>query len=148
MIRRATPADADAVAELFERSFATLDFLPTLHTLDEHRRHFMNVIAQQEVWVWEDDGRPLGFAAVSDKDELSFLYVEPDELGRGVGSALFEHVKARRRNGFSFWVFQQNDRARRFYEKHGARVVELTDGAGNEEQTPDARYVWSPPDGA
>jgi GNAT superfamily N-acetyltransferase len=136
----------DAIAELFERSFATLDFLPMLHTLDEHRLHFARVLAEQEVWLWEEDGRVLGFAAVSDADELSYLYLEPDERRRGIGSALFDHVKTRRPDGFWFWVFQQNEPARRFYERHGARCVELTDGAGNEERTPDARYVWSPPD--
>ncbi len=38
------------------------------------------------------------------------------------------------------WVFQENDGARRFYERHGFQLVRLTDGAGNTEQEPDARY--------
>ena len=73
------------------------------------------------------------------------LFVHPDAIGTGVGHALFEHVKTRRPDGFWFWVFQQNDRARRFYEAHGAIAVEFTDGAGNEEKTPDVRYEWRPP---
>jgi GNAT superfamily N-acetyltransferase len=70
--------------------------------------------------------------------------VHPDEIGTGVGHALFEHVKTLRPDGFQFWVFQQNERARRFYEAHGAVPVEFTDGSGNEERTPDVRYEWRP----
>ena len=40
MIRRAGPADADTIAELYERSFRTLTFLPVLHTPEEHRFWF------------------------------------------------------------------------------------------------------------
>jgi hypothetical protein len=52
-------------------------------------------------------------------------------------------VKTLRPDGFQFWVFQQNERARRFYEAHGAAAVEFTDGSGNEEKTPDVRYRWT-----
>jgi ribosomal protein S18 acetylase RimI-like enzyme len=48
-------------------------------------------------------------------------------------------------DGLQLWVFQKNVGARRFYERHGFRLVELTDGAGNEENEPDARYEWRPP---
>jgi len=41
------------------------------------------------------------------------------------------------------WVFQRNERARAFYRRHGFVLVEETDGAGNEERTPDARYAWA-----
>ena len=49
-----------------------------------------------------------------------------------------------RPDGFSLWVFHQNERARAFYEAHGAVAVELTDGARDEERTPDVRYEWKP----
>jgi len=82
--------------------------------------------------------------AILDGDWLTHLYVHPDEIGTGVGHRLFEHVTTLRLGGFQFWVFQQNMRARRFYEAHGAVAVEFTDGAGNEEKTPDVRYEWRP----
>lgn len=140
MIRRATAQDVDPVAELFERSFATLTFLPVLHTLDEHRAHFGRVVAEQEVWVWDEDERILGFAALGG-DMLNYLYVEPGAIGRGIGSALYAHAAARHPDGFTFWVFQQNERARRFYERHGARPVRFTDGRDNEEKMPDVLYA-------
>ncbi len=73
---------------------------------------------------------------------LDYLYVEPDMTGRKIGSALLERAKDRRPDGFSLWTFQQNERARRFYERHGLRLIRLTDGEGNEEKMPDALYEW------
>ena len=145
MIRRATAADAPEVAALFRRSYGTLDFLPTLHTPEEDRAFFGALIDEHEVWV-EDTERLLGFLAFRG-DELFALYVDPPAHGRGVGSALFEHAKRLRPNGFEFWVFQRNGYARRFYEHRGCRLVRLTDGAHNEEREPDALYEWRPSPG-
>jgi GNAT superfamily N-acetyltransferase len=144
-LRLATPDDTDSVAALFRRSFGSIGFLPTLHTPEEDRAFFGGVIARQEVWVaeGEGDGEMLGFAGL-DGDLLGFLYVDPAAQGHGVGSRLLAHVRARRPGGFRFWVFQRNERARRFYERNGCRVVELTDGGGNEEREPDALYEWRP----
>jgi GNAT superfamily N-acetyltransferase len=139
VIRRATEADVEEVVAIFEPSFALLDFLPALHTHEENVAFFRRMIAEGECWLTEG-----GFALLKD-DVLWHLYVRPDTIGTGVGHALLEHVKTRRPNGFEFWVFQQNERARRFYEAHGATAVELTDGSGNEERTPDVRYEWRPP---
>jgi len=141
MIRRATADDVDAVAALFRRSFGTLDFLPTLHTPEEDREHLAGVVAEQDVWVAEDDGRVVGFLALKG-DHGTFFYVDPDAHERGHGSELFEEAQRARPGGFDFWVFQANERARRFYEKRGCIPLEFTDGAGNEEKTPDVRYEW------
>ena len=143
MIREAQPGDVDVIAELYERSFGTLMFLPMLHTLEEHRVWFGRVVDEEEVWVWEEDGLILAFIGLGE-DMVNYLYVEPETTGRGIGSALLEHAKGRRPAGFTLWTFQQNMRARRFYERHGLSVVRLTDGEDNEERTPDALYVWRP----
>jgi putative acetyltransferase len=144
-LRLATPDDTEAVAPLFRRSYGSIGFLPTLHTAEEDLAFFGGVIAGDEVWVAEgEDGRVLGFAAITAEDELRALYVDPPAQGRGLGAALFGRVQERRPEGFWFWVFQQNARARRFYERRGCVVVELTDGSGNEEREPDARYEWRP----
>jgi len=142
-VRRAEPSDAAAIADAFIPSFESLTFLPMLHTHDETRAFIQRLVADEEVWVAEDQGGIVGFAALS-ADMLSHLYVHPDMWGRGAGSALMDRVEARRPAGFTFWVFQANERARRFYEARRCRVLELTDGSGNEEKTPDALYEWRP----
>ena len=103
----------------------------------------------EEVWLAEENGRPLGFLAIRRSDQnrgevLEKLYVDPEAQNRGVGTALLDQAKAMRPDGFVLWVFQENEGARRFYERHGFRLVELTDGADNMEREPDALYEWKP----
>jgi ribosomal protein S18 acetylase RimI-like enzyme len=145
LIRPARRRDADAVAEVFIASFDTLTFLPKLYTNEETIDFVATVVmSEQEVLVAEEEGTIVGFLALGHGDTLEHLYVHPDSQGRGVGSALLERAKERLSGGFSLWVFQQNVQARRFYERHGLTLVERTDGAGNEERMPDARYEWRP----
>jgi GNAT superfamily N-acetyltransferase len=139
VLRRATADDVEEIVAIFEPSFATLDFLPELHTHEEHLAWFESRVREDEAYLLG------GGFAILQGDWLTHLYVHPDAIGTGVGHALFEHVTTRRPDGFQFWVFQQNERARRFYEAHGAVAVEFTDGSGNEERTPDVRYEWRPP---
>ena len=148
MIRRAGAEDANAVADVFIASFGGLTFLPSLHTDDETRAWIRDVVIPgEEVWIVEDAGRIVGFASLGSResrDYLQHLYVSPESQCRGLGARLLGHAKSRRPSGFRFWVFQRNDGARRFYERHGCRLVELTDGSGNEEREPDALYEWRP----
>jgi GNAT superfamily N-acetyltransferase len=139
VIRRAGADDVERIVAIYEPSFATLDFLPALHTHEETLAFFGRCVAEGEAYVLGD-----GFAILAG-DTLTHLYVHPDAIGTGIGHALFEHVKTLRPAGFDFWVFQQNEQARRFYEAHGARPVDFTDGSANEERTPDVRYEWRPP---
>jgi GNAT superfamily N-acetyltransferase len=143
VIRRARPEESGVIAALYERSFATLDYLPRLHTPAELEAFMTKHVREDDVWVWEEDGAILGFMVLR-PDELFLLYLEPSATGRGIGTRLLEHAKRERPDGFTLWTFQQNEGARRFYERHGLEAVELTDGSGNEEKTPDVRYEWRP----
>jgi ribosomal protein S18 acetylase RimI-like enzyme len=143
-LRRATFEDAGAIAEVFIASFGLLTFLPRLHTDDEHRAFIANVVLpQEEVVVAEDEAGVAGFIAMAHGDLIEHLYVRPERQRRGIGTALLDEAKARMPGGFRLWVFQENEPARRFYERNGLAVLELTDGSGNEEKTPDALYGWT-----
>jgi ribosomal protein S18 acetylase RimI-like enzyme len=145
-IRPAGAEDADPIARLFLASKATLTFLPNMHT-DEETFHFIAhiVLRDQDVYVAETNGEITGFVAIHG-DMVEHLYVHPDLLRRGIGSALLQRAKERLPSGFRLWVFVENVPARRFYEQHGLRVIEETDGSRNDERTPDAVYEWKPTD--
>ena len=140
MIRRATEADAAEVSRVF---VAARDGMPYLPPIDDEHRPVLGgwFIERGPIFVDEDDGRVLGFSGVKD-GELTHLYVDPAAQNCGVGSRLMEHAKAESPDGLYLWVFQKNEGARRFYERHGFQLVELTDGSGNMEREPDARYEW------
>lgn len=123
---------------MFLRARATMTYLPVLHTDEQTRRFFAKVLRQQRVHVAVIDGTVIGFAAVHE-GWLNHLYLDPAWHGRGIGSALLR-AACDGLDRVQLWVFQANDGARRFYERHGFTLGELTDGAGNEERQPDARY--------
>ncbi len=144
MLRRARPDDLEAMAVIFRKSRAeAMPWLPVLHTVEEDRDFFRGRMNEgHEFWVVESGGRVVGFAGM-DGAELQQLYVDPAHQQRGVGDELFARAKESMPAGFRWWVFQWNDRARRFYEARGGAVIELND-AGGEEQLPDALYEWRP----
>ena len=144
IIRSAAIGEADTIGDIFVSSFRGLDFLPLIHTDEEiHAWIRDEMVPSHEVWVAEVEGRLIGLAALKG-DLLGHLYVRPDAQNRGAGTALLDRVKQERPTGFRFWVFQRNGGARRFYERHGCRLVELGDGSGNMEKEPDALYEWAP----
>ena len=78
-----------------------------------------------------DGGRLIGTASFCrsrwekfrDCGEIVSIYLLPEYIGRGAGSALMERcVSELKEQGWSsilLWVLEDNVRARRFYEKHG-----------------------------
>jgi GNAT superfamily N-acetyltransferase len=144
LIRTAAAEDADEISRLFLASKATLTFVPNVHTDEETFWFIANIVLRdQDVLVAVANGEIGGFIAMH-ADMVEHLYVRPDLLRRGIGSALLEQAKQRLPSGFRPWVFQENVPARRFYEGHGLRVIEETDGSRNEERTPDSLYEWRP----
>ena len=141
MIRRAAPEDAAAIGEIFVRARDLMPYLPRI--ADEDRPRLGGwIVERHEVWVVEEGGIA-GFAGLT-PGWLDHLYVDPALQRRGIGGALLGHAKALQPDRLQLWVFQKNEGARRFYERYGFRLVELTDGAGNQEREPDARYEWAP----
>ncbi len=144
-LRRAVPADAASVAEVWRRSFGTA--LPTVrqvHSPEEVHRWVRDVlIAERETWVAVAEGAVVGMMVLAG-GWLDQLYLDPAWRGRGIGDRFVDVAKRRRPDGLQLWTFQVNGPACRFYQRHGFVPVERTDGAGNEEREPDVRYQWLP----
>ena len=118
-----------------------LQFLLDRHDAGEDCDFIRRVLLPaNEVWVAESDGAPVGFIAFA-PGKVSQLYVAPQHQGRGVGTALL--ALAQRRNvTLHLWAFAANAEALEFYRRRGFRVVEETDGAGNEAKQPDVKMRW------
>ena len=142
LIREARPEDAGVIAEIWLASFQATYQFPPAHSDEDVRAWVVDILLPEtETWVAQERVVAVGFIAIGDRS-VDQLYVSPGRTGRGVGSRFVRLAQARRPAGLELWTFQVNDGARRFYERHGFRAVELTDGAGNEERQPDVRYVW------
>jgi GNAT superfamily N-acetyltransferase len=131
VIRRATPADAPAIAAVQARAWrhAYADVVEPERMPDpaqEAPRFAAHVDGGAEVYVWDQDGRVAAFAAL-DGRQLCAIYVDPTAQGAGVGSALLVHAlealrAAGHREAF-LWTFEANGLARAFYERHGWELV-------------------------
>jgi GNAT superfamily N-acetyltransferase len=149
-VRPARVDEQDALAALFMRSRNQgMRYVPPVPEEALPRIAADLFERNDDVWVAEEAGRVLGFLAIRRSRRngwqvLERLYVEPDEQGRGVGTALLEQAKALRPGGLYLWVFEKNTGARRLYERHGFRLVALRLGAAadNGEREADALYAW------
>jgi GNAT superfamily N-acetyltransferase len=142
LLRRALLDDMPLLARLYRRTVKTsLPFIPTLHTPQEDAWWFSErLFAINEVWLVEGEAGPEGYIAFR-SDFIEHLFIAPEAQGRKLGVRLLDRAKESAEE-LSLWTFQQNLRARRFYEKHGFFVVTETEGADNEEKLPDVLYRW------
>ena len=144
IIRSAREDDAIAIAQVhIEARRVAMPWLPVIHTFEETVRFFGDfVIANQIVRVAEVEAAVAGFIAIEGAF-VDHLYVAPAHQHMGIGDALLKFAKETRPEGLRLWTFERNSNARRFYEKRGFVAIEFTDGARNEERTPDVLYEWN-----
>ena len=146
-VRQVRSSDATDCAAVYLRSRAfALPTVPVVHAPGEVRRWMADeVIGRSDVWVAEVDGVITGLM-VLDHGWIEQLYVDPAWLGRGLGDRFLDIARQRAGGaGLQLWTFQVNEPAVRFYARHGFVEAERTDGAGNEERSPDVRLVWPGP---
>ena len=139
MLRAAHIDDAPVLARILGDWFAATPYLPRLRTPEEDREFVETLIKDADVLVADDD-RPVGFIA-REGQTISQLYVDAAARGKGIGSQLLEEMKSRT-DFLNLWCFDQNQDAKRFYERHGFIATEFTDEHRNEERVPDVRYAW------
>jgi ribosomal protein S18 acetylase RimI-like enzyme len=150
--RRALPDDAKTLHELASRTFGLAcppgttqadidDFVAA--NLSRERFHEYVVDPQRTLLIADADGVPVGYSMlvagpIADPDvravvddtasvELSKFYVIEDNHGSGVAGTLMTATLAEAVIGGAKWcwlgVNQRNERAARFYEKHGFAVA-------------------------
>jgi ribosomal protein S18 acetylase RimI-like enzyme len=163
MTRRATLADARAIAELQLRSWQRdyADVVPgeilAGQTVERRLERWTELLGAGVARVLVFDQPEVGVVGVAacgpmrgehaedGVGELYALYVDPFAQGAGVGTALLagaiEELSGAGRPEATLWVFRDNGRARRFYERHGWRCEEGSEAlAGTDWWAPAVRY--------
>ncbi|SFF53933.1 N-acetylglutamate synthase, GNAT family [Actinacidiphila alni] len=144
LIREAGPGDAAGIAYVHVTSReVTMPYLPPRRRSDAEVEAWVRevVLPGSAVWVAEEDGRVVGYAAVED-GVLDALYLLADVRRRGIGTALLARAKAHSPTGLTLFAFQRNTDARAFYERHGFTLVDTNDGSRNMEKEPDLSMRW------
>ncbi len=145
LLRPATEADRDAIADIWHASASLPDVgPPDMPSRRELRlRVDVEMATGWQVTVAEAGGAPIGFLAIRPGEAtLNELFVRPGFLGGGVGRALFEHAKAEMPEGFTLYTRSSNARARRFYEREG--MVPLREDVHPHSGDPVIHYGWKP----
>jgi GNAT superfamily N-acetyltransferase len=122
-IRRATDADRERISEI--------RFSVTENILRDRSRVTYDMITwfieNPGIWLWEEDGRVLGFSAADTRDGTIFaLFIDPGHEGRGIGRALFaKALESLRKAGHETGSLttQPGSRADRFYQRAGWKAV-------------------------
>ena len=144
IIRLYKPEDFDDITRLwFEAEKVAMPKLMERmgHTLEDAREYFSRVVVtENQIWVYERDGVPLGFLAIQG-DFIDRLYVDPAYHRQGIGQALL--MKARQLLPKHMWLYThaENKMARAFYEKNGF-VAEKFGVSPEPESEPDVEYHW------
>ena len=139
-LRQPSPADDERLARMHYASWrdAYASLLPEEFWGEATERRWISNWADRlrspqpgsATWAAERDGEILGFATagparenptvgapVRDR-ELWSIYVRASEYGSGLADRLMEAVLPERAPA-ELWVFEANERARRFYARHG-----------------------------
>ena len=147
-MRIATQSDANILADLYLASRKKyISFAPLVHSDAEIHRWMHDIlIPNSQVWVVEQHDVIVGMMAVvkiQTTNWIEQLYVLPKATSQGVGSLLIAKVKSFQLP-IRLRTFQENWDARRFYKRHGFKILEFADGSENEEHCPDLLYEWKP----
>lgn len=139
-IRVAKEKDLPRLVEIFRLSRQKLlPFLPILHSREQDFAHLKDLLGRGEIIEAVSSDQIEGFL-VCIEHWIAHLYVHPDAVGKGMGKALLNKAKSKTPK-LELWCFEDNLRARTFYEAQGFQLVRTTDG-DNEEGLPDRLYRW------
>jgi GNAT superfamily N-acetyltransferase len=86
----------------------------------------VEIAAGVQFWGYEDAGELLGIMGIQPVRDVNLIrhaYVVPDSQGRGIGSALLEHLLALATRPMLVGTWAAATWAIRFYERHGFAYV-------------------------
>jgi GNAT superfamily N-acetyltransferase len=147
LLRKAIIADANAIAQVYLRSRKDLvPFAPLVHT-DESIYQWISkeLLTKEQVLVAEEKGVIIGMMSLKHDKGYGWirqLYIHPDAVGQGVGTLFIKKAKTILGSPIRLYTFQENTRAKRFYEFHGFQAIHFDDGSDNEEHCPAVLYEW------
>ncbi|KAA1039934.1 GNAT family N-acetyltransferase [Macrococcus equipercicus] len=111
-----------------------------IHSFADHVYFLNNILPEQfQINLALIDEKVVGMIAFN-QTEISQLYIHIDYQGMGIGQTLLNKVKAKSSGNLTLYTFEVNEKAQRFYEKNGFKIIGR--GHENEENLPDIQYEW------
>jgi GNAT superfamily N-acetyltransferase len=137
--------EADVVGVWYRSGQVVYTFLPEWQSLTLKRAGeiFREVIRPGcNIWVGVHDEQVVAFLAMNGS-YVDRMYVDPAEWRKGWGTKLIVFAKTLFPDGLELCTHQENQGARKLYEKHGFRAVRFG-VSPPPESVPDVEYHWRP----
>ena len=134
--------DFEAIAELFHSVYMKTypHFDPKFFEPKRFRAILReHTLPNSEIWTAKTEGKIVGFIALA-RNFIDQLYVHEDFQSKGLGGFWVAHAKVLYPDFLELYTFAANEKAIRFYEKHGFRVTER--GIAPDEKMPDVKMRW------
>jgi putative acetyltransferase len=140
MIRKYRAEDTEALISIWDNAEALAHPFLSSEVRDQVRRDMRSLyLPNAETWVLEDEGVPVGFIAMIDK-EIGGLFLDPSQQGKGKGREMVDHVVAIK-GPLTVEVFKDNKIGLPFYERYGFVVT----GEGMFEASGDETFKMAMP---
>jgi len=140
MIRKYSAEDTEALISIWDNAEALAHPFLLSEVRDQVRRDMRSLyLPNAETWVLEDEGVPVGFIAMIDK-EIGGLFLDPSQQGKGKGREMVDHVVAIK-GPLTVEVFKDNKIGLPFYERYGFVVT----GEGMFEASGDETFKMAMP---
>jgi ribosomal protein S18 acetylase RimI-like enzyme len=141
-IRKARSQDMVQCAAIFNEWVDETEWMPRLHSHDDVVRFYKDeVYPQRRTLVAGTAAMVTGYATLSEDGYVSALYVRPKYRRLGIGSLLMRNAKEELGEVVKVYSFQANTAALNFYDNHGFKEINRTDG-DNEEKLADVLLEW------
>lgn len=140
MIRKYKTEDTDALIAIWDNAEALAHPFLSSEVRDQVRKDMRNMyLPNAETWVLEDEGVPVGFIAMIDK-EIGGLFLDPSQQGKGKGRQMVDYVVFLK-GPLTVEVFKENKIGLPFYKRYGFEVI----GEGTFDVTGDETFKMAMP---
>lgn len=136
LVRSAAPEERSALGRIMARSFrSAFGAFISRETLEANAvpescaALLASLPEQMKTLAGLVDGELMGLLVYRElengRTEIEAIHSLPESWGTGLGAAMLSCAleKTGAREGAGLWAFEENARARRFYEKHGFRAT-------------------------
>lgn len=135
MIRKFEKSDIDQIMQIWlNENTKAHDFIPSNYWLDNYS-FVQEALCLAEIYVATIDAKVVGFIGLNE-NYIEGIFVDSNIQSQGVGTSLLNYVKEIKTT-LALSVYQKNDHAFRFYQRHGF-IIEKQDV---DEMTNEIEYV-------
>lgn len=142
MIKKMELSQLDKVMAIWlDANITAHPFIPAQYWVD-HVEPVKGMLPQADIWVYEESGSIEGFIGIMPPSFIAGLFVAPASQSVGIGSRLMDYCKEHY-EALHLDVYVQNEKAVRFYLKHGFEIQEKK--ISDSHQEPEYVMRWVKP---